>query len=218
MNRHIEFDTGSALFQMADEYENLVSEPPTSEEGMSKRQEIAVSTKKGAIRLSQVRRGSSPSDSVGGVSFRHLSMLAQIKSSDNDVWESLRKSGHIGDSTPDALSFRLSRMRHWINSPHFPDESRIDIRSEAGPDLRSRLSEQSLDFLDCLADSLQDVEWSSKAIGRCIRESSDTAGLDRKEGYVTIYQLLLGRDDGPNASSIIAEMSRGDFLGLINGV
>ena len=89
INRHIEFDTGSALFQTADEYERLVSNPDQDEEGMSKRQLVAAETQRGAIRLSQVNPESDPMDSVGGVSFRHLSMLAQIKSSDADVWLSL---------------------------------------------------------------------------------------------------------------------------------
>ena len=35
MGRHIEFDTGSSLFQAAEEYERLVAEPPEEEDGMS---------------------------------------------------------------------------------------------------------------------------------------------------------------------------------------
>ena len=83
IGRHIEFDTGSALFEMADEYERLLSRIETGE--ITKRMQTRIDTRKGALRLSQVVRNSDPSDSIAGVSFRHLSMLAQIKSSDEEV-------------------------------------------------------------------------------------------------------------------------------------
>ena len=117
INRHIEFDTGSALFQTADEYERLVANPIRDEGEMSKRQLVAAETQRGAIRLSQVNPESDPIDSVGGVSFRHLSMLAQIKSSDGDVWSSLNRSGHIEGDPSDSLRVRLARMRSWIGGP-----------------------------------------------------------------------------------------------------
>ena len=69
-------------------------------------------------------------DSFAGVSFRHLSMLAQIKSSDRDVWESLERSGHMTGEPSSQLMERLARMRSWIDGPHFPDESRLEIRVE----------------------------------------------------------------------------------------
>ena len=57
MNRHIDFNTGSALFQMADEYERLVANPPnTDAENLSKRQLVAAITQSGAMRLSQINR------------------------------------------------------------------------------------------------------------------------------------------------------------------
>ena len=63
----------------------------TFEGELSRRQQIARKTNKGALRLSQINRGDDPKDSWAGVSFRHLALLAQIKSEDSDVWESLEK-------------------------------------------------------------------------------------------------------------------------------
>ena len=48
MNRHIDFNTGSALFQMADEYERLVSTPKSRNEDLQ-RQRVAAITQSGAI-------------------------------------------------------------------------------------------------------------------------------------------------------------------------
>ena len=55
VRRHIDFDTGPALFQTADEYERLVAEPPSgSDDDMSRRQQVARDTQLAALRLSQV--------------------------------------------------------------------------------------------------------------------------------------------------------------------
>ena len=75
---------------MADEYERLLSRVETGE--ISKRMQTRIDTRKGALRLSQVVRNSThltPSQEF----FRHLSMLAQIKSSDEEIWASLRIVG-----------------------------------------------------------------------------------------------------------------------------
>ena len=60
INRHIEFDTGPSLFQIADEYERLVAGPLEEEEGMTKRQAVSLATQSGALRLSQVNRDQTP--------------------------------------------------------------------------------------------------------------------------------------------------------------
>ena len=218
VNRHIDFDTGPALFQTADEYERLVSEPPTESEGMSKRQRVAMETQLGALRLSQTERGVDPSDSIGGVSFRHLSMLAQIKSSDDDVWASLKRSGHLEGSASEALTNRLTRMRAWVEGTHFPEDARVSIRAQVDDDVRGNLDEGARALLSGLADSLVDCEWSDNAIGECIRVASDVVGIGRREAYVALYWVLLGRSHGPKASSIIAEMTRDEILSLLSSV
>ncbi len=218
INRHIEFDTGSSLFQTADEYERLVANPPVEQEEMSKRQKVAVRTQTSAIRLSQVERGADPSYSVGGVTFSHLSMLAHIKSSDEDVWSSLRRSGHIQDEPSSALEMRLARMRSWIGGPHFPEDGRVTIRTEVSEEVRSTMGEESVAFLASLASGITECEWSEGGIGACIRETADAVGIGRRAGYIAIYQAILGRHHGPRVSSIIAEMERADLLKLLQSV
>ena len=170
MNRHIDFNTGSALFQMADEYERLVADPPNPDaEDLTKRQRVAAITQSGAMRLSQINRGSDPVDSLAGVTFRHLAMLAQIKTSDNDVWNSLRNSGHLSGEPNSALQNRLERMRNWIGSIHFPEDARINIQEEIDENVRAQLSPKQIKFPQRLAVELRDSEWSDEAIGNTIR-------------------------------------------------
>ena len=215
INRHIEFDTGSALFQTADEYERLVSNPDQDEEGMSKRQLVAAETQRGAIRLSQVNPESDPMDSVGGVSFRHLSMLAQIKSSDADVWSSLNRSGHIQGDPSNSVRVRLGRMRNWIGGPHFPEDAKLEIRSEIGDDAMEQIGEDGFVFLRSLAEMLSECEWTDAGIGESISGACDSTGVSRKDGFASIYWAIIGRRHGPKASSLIFEMDRGDIVSLL---
>ena len=215
INRHIEFDTGGALFRTADEYERLVSRPSQEEEGMTKRQLVAAQTQQGAIRLSQVESGSDPLESVGGVSFRHLSMLAQIKSSDEDVWESLNRSGHIQGEPGESLMVRLSRMRTWIDGPHFPEDAKIEIKMELGDETRERLDSESKQFLSALSSLLSECEWADEQINEAIASACESSGIERRKGYSTIYWALIGRSHGPKASSLLFELDRNAVLSLL---
>ncbi len=215
INRHIEFDTGVGLFQTADEYERLVSNPMIEEDSMTKRQLVALETQKGALRLSQVKAGSDPRDSVGGVSFRHLSMLAQIKSSDDDVWKSLRRSGHIEGDPGESLEDRLARMRNWIEGPHFPQHARLQIRSQVSDEARANLDERAMNFLSGLSSLLSECQWREGEIATAISEAADSSGVSRKEGFSALYWSLIDKSNGPKASSLLSEMERDDVLSLL---
>jgi lysyl-tRNA synthetase class 1 len=219
VGRHIDFDTGPALFQTADEYERLLAEPPGgSDEELSRRQRIARDTQLGALRLSQVERGSDPSDSVGGVSFRHLAMLAQIKPSNDDVWASLRKSGHLNGEAGGALTGRLRRMRNWVDGPHFPDAAKVEVQSGVSAESRANLTDEHKRFLSVLGDSIEDCEWTDKAIGNCIRLVVAEVGIGGRDAYVALYWIILGKSYGPRIASIMAEMDMENMLSLINEI
>jgi len=216
VGRHIDFDTGPALFTTADEYERLVANPPDgSDDELSRRQQVARDTQIGALRLSQTERGVNPADSIAGVSFRHLAMLAQIKSGDEDVWESLRKSVHLEGEPGESLAGRLRRMRNWVDGPHFPDAARVDVQTSVSEEQRANLTEEHRQFLSALGDSLGDCEWTEKVIGDCIKSVAAEAGIAGREAYVALYWIILGKNHGPKASSLMAEMESEHVLSLI---
>ena len=217
VGRHIDFDTGAALFQTADEYERLVANPPSgSDEEMTRRQQVAQDTQLAALRLSQIKRGSDPSSSIAGVSFRHLAMLAQIKSGDDDVWASLRRSGHLDGEPSDALTGRMRRMRNWVDGPHFPDAARIEVQSSISDEAGTNLTDEHREFLSSLSGALSDCEWTDAAIRDCIRATTAEVGIGGRDAYVALYWVILGKHHGPKASSLMSEMEREDLLSLIS--
>ena len=215
VKKHIDFDTGPSLFEMADEYERLVSNPPSGDE-LNKKKKVARDTVIGALRLSQVNRGEDASSSIAGVSFRHLAMLAQIKSNDEDIWDSLNKSQHIDGRPNDALLGRLSRMRNWINSVHFPEDARINIQEKMEHTTKEKLTRKQMLFLVNLSKKFENCVWSEKEINEKIRESTNEEEISPREGYIALYMLILGTEFGPRIASIITELGHASIMKIFS--
>tara|TARA_B100001109_G_C18778465_1_gene434236 strand:- start:392 stop:1021 length:630 start_codon:yes stop_codon:yes gene_type:complete len=204
---------------MADEYERILSEASKKIEGeLSRRQEIARKTNNGALRLSQINRGDDPKNSWAGVSFRHLALLAQIKSEDSEVWESLRKSGHLEKSPTTALEERLERMRSWINGPHFPEDSKIEIQKVISEKAKQNITEEQKNFLIKLKNRLEKCEWDDNSINNQIRNTAKEVEITIKDAFVAIYWLLIDKNNGPRIVSIISELERIEVVDLFETI
>ena len=134
--------------------------------------------------MSQVVRGSDPLESFAGVSFRHLAMLAQIKSSDEEVWQSLRKSNHISGEPNRSIISRLSKMRSWVESEHFPETARINIQTEIDEKIRKEISDNQASFLRELSENLSNCEWSENSITDAIRNSIKNSEITGKTHFL----------------------------------
>ena len=89
------------------------------------------------------------------------------------------------------------------------------MQTEVSEDLRANLTDEHRQFLSALGDSLKDCEWTEKAIGDCIRSVAAEVGIGGREAYVALYWMILGKNHGPKASSLMAEMESGHVLSLI---
>ena len=191
----ITFDAGMSLVELADEYERLVARDIESElkdESLSRRQKVALEDAEGALRMSRIG-----DTQLSPVSFRHLAMLAQVKS-DKEILQSLGAN----------LADRLARMRNWIDGGHFPHELRIIVRNEPMQGLDSHISE-------VLRKSLSDCEWNSKAIGEVISSCFKQNEINPKDGYRNLYLAILGEEKGPRLAPILSELDRSLVLDLL---
>jgi|TARA_B100000519_G_scaffold34019_1_gene23779 lysyl-tRNA synthetase class 1 len=191
----ITFDAGMSLVELADEYERLLSRELSTEmsdESLSRRQKVALEDAEGALRMSRIGNSSSSS-----VSFRHLAMLAQVKS-DQEIIQS-HGSGIVD---------KLARMRNWIEGAHFPRELRISVRDEKMAGLDSEICH-------ALKNSLGDCDWNSKAIGDAISSCFKHNEISPKEGYRNLYLAILGVDKGPRLAPILSELEQSRVLDLL---
>ncbi len=219
-NRHIEFDTGGSLLEMADQYERLLAtwnanEPP--EENATDRIKTAWNVDRAKISLSQTNPeiGEKEHESTH-VSFRHLSMVAQIRSNDDDVWISLKNSGLLENKPSKSLKDRLRRMRNWISSEHFPDDYKIVIQEKLTDDAKKSFNEGDRDYLTELRDSFNTCEWKNSDINDKICNLAREHGMQVRNAFLILYQIHLGRPHGPRLAAVLSEIPRETAVDALN--
>ena len=166
-SKAIEFDAGMSLVNLADEFERSCArdlEFEMSDDSLSRRRRVQLEDLQGAIKLSSIEENSKSNSS--NVSFRHLALLAQTKSDDQMVWKSL---GMDDDNPPSSILIdRLSKMRTWIDSVHFPEEMRIKMINDVPSEMMLDFSNEQKQVLENLAKMLSDSPWDVDSIGSCI--------------------------------------------------
>ena len=210
-NKAIEFDTGMGLVNLADEFERTTARDFSIEmqkEGLSRRQIVAIEDARTALQLSLI----SPPEETSKVTFRHLAMLAQTKSRDDDVWTSLGLKGNVSQS----MIGRLERMRTWIQSRHFPDELRITILKEPNSDAVGLLDEDNLAILPTLIKALAASEWDASSIQSTISHSAKLLDMSPRHAYRALYLCIMGTERGPRLPSILAELKQSTVANLLS--
>ncbi|CAI8256513.1 MAG: Lysine--tRNA ligase [Methanobacteriota archaeon] len=220
-SKHLEFNTGELLLNLADEYErtclSIVESKDENTETLSKRQRVLKEEAEGSIRYSKIDNDSEIDDSFK-VPFRHLSMLVQIRSNDEDVYSALEKGGYISSAKKPSkkLSEKLSKIRNWIESDHFPDNLRININSLIDIDLIKDYS-FSKDYLTELLISFQEInEWRSLEISQAINSPAKKMGLNLGEVYSLLYLIILGEKSGPKLARLLEELDKESICKLVS--
>ncbi|HIF46637.1 MAG TPA: lysine--tRNA ligase [Candidatus Poseidoniales archaeon] len=191
----IEFDAGMSLVELADEYERLVARDLVTEAAnpeLSRRQKVAIEDAKGALAMSSIGQ-----NIRCPVSFRHLAMLAQVKT-DHEILEM------IGGE----MEGRLARMRNWIDGPHFPNELKIEV-------LQYPMEGLNIEIKKSLVNSLSRCDWIEDDISKGITAAFKENDIGMKEGYQTLYLAILGVEKGPRLAPILAELAREHVIHLL---
>jgi lysyl-tRNA synthetase class 1 len=143
-------------------------------------------------------------------------MLAQIKSNDEAIWDSLRQSSHIDGKPNQTLISRLIRMRNWIEGPHFPLDARIVIQSTITEEAQNNLSNEQNSFLSEFQKRINDYEWNEDSINECIRESSASIEIGMRQAYMALYWVILGKNFGPRIAALMAEIDKDEAIAIFS--
>ncbi|MBT6972193.1 MAG: hypothetical protein HOA04_03720, partial [Euryarchaeota archaeon] len=216
--RAIDFDTGEGLISMADEFERLGNSIPSlqkkldSEETMKKRKRDQIEDTMAFWKYSQVVSGDSTA-SGSGISFSHLSLVAQVKQEDAEVWRSLNQTHGIDEKKPSrVLQERLWRMRNWVAGDLFPDSSRVAIQEKINTEWVDSLDEGQITYLQRLSESAMILENTESAINQWIRNTAQDCKLDTKVAFNTLYNLYLGKDKGPRLASLLSALGKEQII------
>jgi lysyl-tRNA synthetase class 1 len=203
------------LVTLADEYERLAArdfDKELANDELSRRQRVQIEDAAGALRMASTVAGGKAQATA--VTFRHLALLAQTKKNDEDVWSSLQSSGAIGAVTPE-LEDRLSRMRHWIHSRHFPAEMRITILEQPNLEMLKMFDDDEKKILANMTAAMEACDWDSQSIGASIPQAARDLDLSPRSAFKVAYAALMGAEKGPRLAPILAEMEKQEILVLL---
>ena len=213
-NKAIEFDTGMSLVNLADEYERLISrnfQEELSVDNLSRRRKVQIEDAIGALNMSKIT--AEDSFETANVTFRHLSLLAQTKTSDELIWQSL---GYDELNKPsEQLVDRLEKMKLWIKSKHLPDEMRISIIDDPKSETFVDISDEETKVLVALKDELSVCKWDVENISNAIPNSAKKNDLSPKIAYKIAYLALMGREKGPRLAPILVEVEQERVVKII---
>ena len=212
-NKHLEFNTGDLLLNLADEYErvcqSVVDSKGESLDELTKRQRVLKEEAKGSVIYSQITSDSEIDESYK-VPFRHLSMLAQIRANDSDVFNALEKSGYINSTKQNKkLKEKLSKIRCWIESEHFPFDLKININQSID---KKSLSDFDFKYEVYLLQVLQKfeeiIDWNSENISIAITKPAKELDLSLKNIFQLLYTIFLGKKSGPKLARLLQELDK----------
>ncbi len=220
--KHLEFNTGDLLLNLADEYEraclSFTTSDETKAEELSKRQRVLKEEAEGSVRYSQIEIEAEVDESFK-IPFRHLCMLAQIRTNDYDVWTALEKTGYISSAKEpsEKLCEKLLKIRNWINSDHFPHELRIKISTSINFELINDFDMPLKEYLGELRRMLTGIgEWNSENISQAITVPAKNLNLNLGEVYSLLYIIFLGKSSGPKLARLLQELDKESVCELIS--
>ncbi|MEM6406162.1 MAG: lysine--tRNA ligase [Pseudomonadota bacterium] len=146
------------------------------------------------------------------VNFQLLMALLQIPHLDaeQEVAQRLTDAGHTLTAQDYAqIRARIRSAGYWLE--HFAtDEDKFSIQ-ETLPAGAQQLDAAQRYFLHTLADRLIDIDWHEAAIQTCIFEVARHTPLSQAQAFAAIYQVILGKAQGPKAGALLSFLAA-DFV------
>jgi len=145
-------------------------------------------------------------------------MIAQIRGDDEDVFLALEKSGYIESAKNPSgkLIEKLSKIRCWINSTHFPEDLKIQINEDFDSNLLIDFDFSVKEYLTELVTKFKELdEWSSVKISQSINLTANEMEINLRDVYKLLYLIILGKNSGPKLARLLEELDKNKIHSLL---
>jgi lysyl-tRNA synthetase, class I len=197
--RHIDYDSGIGMLDMADEYDRM--ERAFFSREFSDSEENSVR----AYEISQ--HNHVPKKQPLQVSYRHLVNVVQMSDDFDGVMEILSRTENMSEATEDDMN-RIRRrakcVRYWLNG-FAPDVVKFSI-CPAVPNVQLSVDEKL--YFQALVKKIMDCPWEAETIGAIVADVAKDNPIGVKKGYQALYKILINKTSGPRLGSFIASMDR----------
>lgn len=196
-NKRLYFDPVNGVMQLMDEFAELAAN--------SKRNE-------GEQQLFEICMSEQKQQTVSKVPFSHL--VASYQSALRDEQKTLDiidRTEHkdLAKGEAEIIKRELKFIEVWLEK-RAPEDVKFELAKKVSA---AKFNDKQKKFLSQLADRIEqapkdaDGQWYHQAI----YDLKDSTGLMPKELFVTLYQVLIGKDSGPRAGWFLSILPQ-DFL------
>lgn len=195
--RKIHFDPGLGLMNLIDEYAKVKNAVQNKEE---------TDFKEAYQFASQVAEGDAQS-SITTIPFNHLVSVYQAASGDSDeAIAALERTGYKVDAK--AVERELKYVANWLDK-YAPEDAKFEVQKQMP---KVELTDVQNKFLQALASSLETAKSiDGQKMHELIYDAKETAGLEPKEAFQTLYKIILNQDSGPKAGWFLSSLDH-DWL------
>ena len=163
--------------------------------------------------------GKIPSKMPPQVSLLHASMLVQVFEEENQIFDSLRKTGHLPeDATKNDMGYvkeRLNFAKKWVNE--FAEEQyRFKLQHKVSHDLK--ISHNEKKALHEIAKLLKEKDYDEKSLFNEFYNVSKELQLKPQEFFKAAYMVLLDKERGPKLAPFILAVGKDKVAKLFEGV
>jgi len=201
------------VIKIYEDYDRSVRLAHEADDGSSKdkkRQQARRTLELSSVEPRRITPGTEPPTLVP---FRHVSTILQTF--DGDIEGTLRffaAQGLSGADDQTRLAVRCACVWRWIET-YAPEDFRYRIRQT--PVVREIVGPPR-EALRRLVEVLeQHPNASEQELGQHLKTLAQDSGLELKDFYPLVYDLLLDRDQGPKLTSLLATMGFGRALPLL---
>ena len=195
--KQLNFDPGLGLYTLIDEYAKTESQTLAGEEPEFKR-------------AWQTASLSGDEHVVTTVPFSHMVTLYQTARGDAEmVIDMLKRTGHeeASETQVESIKRELVYVKNWLDR-YAPENIKFEVQKTMP---KIDISEDQNKFLEELSKKLKDSNMQPDKIHESVYDSAIVTELKPAEAFKTIYQLFLGKEQGPKVGFFLSSLDK-DFV------
>ncbi len=206
--RHIDYDSGLGILDMADEYDRMEKlffggEFSEVEENSVRAYEIA-------------QHNNVPEKMPLQIPYRHLVNVVQMADDFDGVMEVLARTEDMSVANEEDLK-RLKRraecVRFWLNG-FAPDMVKFSVCSSVPAGVELSMDEKI--FFKTLTTRMMECAWDAETISKIISDTAKESPIGGKKGFQALYKIFIGKTAGPRLGNFVASMDRNFVMNRLN--
>jgi lysyl-tRNA synthetase class 1 len=200
-NKHIVFDPGFGLLNLVDEYDHFERIFFGKEDRLKGMKDI-----ENIYELSQPYKISNKIPFQ--IPYRHLVTIVQISEEWKDIKNILLRTKQIPENIEkndeENIKQRINHVKYWLKK-FAPNKLKFEIQNKI-PDIK--LSEKQKNIIEVLIEKFDSIEWEPNALHNSIYAASENEEVSIKTLFSTLYQIILGQNEGPRAGYFISNLDK----------